>query len=127
MNNEYQTTIFLTSHDISDIERLCERVIIMNDSKIVIDSSMENLKYNYLTKKILEIKIKGSNVDVTRFKGLNILKREKSMIQAEVDTSKKGICEVVKTLDYENIMDINISNIPLEDVISKIYSSKTVL
>ena len=31
MNKEYKTTIFLTSHDISDIEKLCERVIIINN------------------------------------------------------------------------------------------------
>ena len=46
MNKEYHTTIFLTSHDISDIEKLCKRVIIINDGKIVMDDSMSNLKYH---------------------------------------------------------------------------------
>ena len=44
MNKEYNTTIFLTSHDISDIEKLCNRVIIVNNGKIVLDDSMKNLK-----------------------------------------------------------------------------------
>lgn len=44
MNKEYKTTIFLTSHDIGDIEKLCKRVIIINYGKIILDSSMEKLK-----------------------------------------------------------------------------------
>ena len=41
MNQNYNTTIFLTSHDISDIEKLCKRIIIINHGKIVFD----NCKY----------------------------------------------------------------------------------
>ena len=43
MNKECNTTIFLTSHDISDIEKLCERVIIIKNGSIVMDDSMNNL------------------------------------------------------------------------------------
>ena len=45
MNKEYNTTIFLTSHDIGDIEKLCKRVIIINNGKIIMDDTMDNLKY----------------------------------------------------------------------------------
>ena len=44
MNKEYKTTVFLTSHDVLDIEKLCKRVIIVNNGKIVLDDSMKNLK-----------------------------------------------------------------------------------
>ena len=58
LNKEKKTTIFLTSHDVGDIEKLCKRVIIVNDGKIVLDDTMENLKYHYLNKKIVEVKMK---------------------------------------------------------------------
>lgn len=45
MNREFHTTIFLTSHDIGDIEKLCRRVIIVNSGQIVLDDSMEHLGY----------------------------------------------------------------------------------
>ena len=48
MNKEYKTTIFLTSHDIGDIEKLCKRVVIVNHGKIIMDDTMNNLKYHYL-------------------------------------------------------------------------------
>ncbi len=53
LSKEKKTTIFLTSHDVGDIEKLCKRVIIVNDGKIVLDDTMENLKYHYLNKKIV--------------------------------------------------------------------------
>lgn len=51
MNKEENVTILLTSHDIGDIEKLCDRVIIINNGKIVFENSMKFLKYNYLEKK----------------------------------------------------------------------------
>lgn len=47
MNREEHTTIFLTSHDVGDIEKLCQRIIIVNDGQIVLDDSVEHLKYHY--------------------------------------------------------------------------------
>lgn len=46
MNRDFHTTIFLTSHDIGDIEKLCNRVIIVNAGQIVLDDSMEHLKFS---------------------------------------------------------------------------------
>ena len=46
MNQEFHTTIFLTSHDIGDIEKLCQRIIIVNSGHIVLDDSMEHLKHD---------------------------------------------------------------------------------
>lgn len=46
MNKELGTTIFLTSHDVGDIEKLCKRVIIVNKGKIIKDDTMKNLKSN---------------------------------------------------------------------------------
>lgn len=44
MNEEEQTTIFLTSHDVGDIEKLCRRMIVVNAGQIVLDDSVEHLK-----------------------------------------------------------------------------------
>lgn len=44
MNEELHTTIFLTSHDVGDIEKLCRRIIIVNAGKIVLDDSIEHLR-----------------------------------------------------------------------------------
>ena len=120
MNKEYKTTIFLTSHDVGDIEKLCKRVIIINSGGIVLDDSMENLKYHYLDKKVIEVKMK-EKVNLNDEKGITILKDKGYNLKIMIDTKKKNINDVLKLLNPENIVDINISNIPLEEIISNIY------
>ena len=120
MNKEYKTTIFLTSHDVGDIEKLCKRVVIINDGKIVLDDSMENLKYHYLNKKIVEVKMR-EKVNLENEEGITILKDKGYNLKIEVDITKKSVTDALKLLNPDNIVDINISNIPLEDIISSIY------
>ncbi len=120
LNKEKKTTIFLTSHDVGDIEKLCKRVIIVNNGKIVLDDSMENLKYHYLNKKIVEAKM-NTKINLADVEGINIIKDKDYNLKLEVDLTKKNISDAIKLLNPDNIIDINISNIPLETIISTIY------
>lgn len=123
MNKEYKTTIFLTSHDTSDIEKLCKRVIIINHGTIVLDDSMEKLKYHYLNKKIVEVKMR-EKVNLDDEDGITILKDKGYSLKIEVDITKKSIIDAIKLLNPDNIIDINISNVPLENIISEIYKKE---
>jgi len=123
MNKEYKTTIFLTSHDVGDIEKLCKRVIIINNGELVLDDTMENLKYHYLNKKIVEAKMK-EKVNLDDQDGITILKDKGYNIKIEVDITKKNIADAIKLINPDNIIDINISNTPLENIISDIYKRK---
>ena len=120
MNKEYKTTVVLTSHDVSDIEKLCKRVIIINKGQVVLDDTMENLKYHYLNKKIIDVKIK-EKINLDEVDGINILKDKDYNLKLEVDLKKKSISDAIKLLNPDSIIDINISNVPLEQIISNIY------
>ena len=120
MNKEYNTTIFLTSHDIGDIEKLCKRVIIVNHGEIIMDDSMNNLKYNYLNKKIIELKMK-EKIKLGEADGITVLKDKGTNLKIEIDSKKRTIADIIKMLDADKIIDMNISNIPLEDIITEIY------
>ena len=124
MNKEYKTTIFLTSHDVGDIEKLCKRVIIINNGQIVLDDSMENLKYHYLNKKIVDAKMK-EKVNLDDEEGITILKDKGYNLKIEVDTQKRSVSDAIKLLNPDNIVDINISNVPLEEIISNIYKKES--
>ena len=123
MNKEYKTTIFLTSHDVGDIEKLCKRVIIINNGSVVLDDTMENLKYHYLNKKIVDAKMK-EKVNLDNEEGINILKDKGYNLKIEVDIKKRSVADAIKLLNPDNIVDINISNVPLEEIISDIYKKE---
>ena len=123
MNRELHTTIFLTSHDIGDIEKLCKRIVIVNSGQIVMDDSMEHLKYHYLNKKIVDVKLQ-EETELPPMEGITILKKKGGHIKFEVDTSVMKINDALRSIDGEHVEDINISNIPLENIIMEIYRSK---
>lgn len=123
LNREEKTTIFLTSHDAGDIEKLCKRAIIINHGEVVLNESIKKLKYDYLNKKEInikyndEVKIEGSS--------LNIIKHKGDAVKVQVDTSKEDIEEVLSYLiKCGKVNDITISEPPLEEVISYIYKLK---
>ena len=90
------------------------------DGQIVMDDSMTNLKYHYMDKKVIELKLK-EKVDFSNVEGIKILKEKANNLKIEIDTNKTDLTEVLKLIDPENIVDINISNTPLEEIISTIY------
>lgn len=120
MNKEFKTTVVLTSHDVSDIEKLCKRVIIVNKGQIVLDDTMDNLKYHYLNKKIIDAKMK-EKINLDSEEGITVLKDKDYNLKLEVDLKKRSISDAIKVLDPDKIVDINISNVPLEQIISEIY------
>ena len=123
MNKEFKTTIFLTSHDVGDIEKLCKRVIIINNGSIVLDDTMENLKYHYLNKKIIDAKMK-EKINLDDEDGITILKDKGYNLKIEVDLKKKTISDALRIIDPDKIVDINIINTPLEDIIREIYKKE---
>ena len=123
MNKEYETTIFLTSHDIGDIEKLCKRVVIINNGKIILDDTMTNIKYHYMNKKIIELKLK-ENIKLEEKDGMKVLKSKNENLKIELDNEKVKVNDLMKMIDGEKIIDINISSVPLEEIITQIYKGE---
>lgn len=48
INQKTGVTVFLTSHDMSDIEKICDRVIIIDEGRIIMDENIASLKSKYL-------------------------------------------------------------------------------
>lgn len=123
MNKEKGTTIFLTSHDLGDVEALCDRIIIINNGTIVTDESIEELKSKYLSSKV--IKISYDHEIVAKKLDYNVQRIEQNQIELIADTNKTNIGDLLSYFtSIGNIVDIQISSTPLEDVIKKIYEER---
>lgn len=123
LNKENKTTIFLTSHDAGDIERVCKRVIIVNHGEIVLNESVKNLKYNYMNQKIIDIKY-NEPVELLD-EQIEIVKHKGYAAKVKVDSSIHDIDTVIAYLmKAGKVADITISEPPLEEIISYIYLQK---
>lgn len=125
INLEFNTTIIITSHDIGDIEQLCNRVIIIDNGKIINDGSLNNLKNSYnsfeeisfiLKKdKLAEFKEKFSNENVK----INFIDNKANVKFNKNQYNKVDI--MTNIIQEFNILDISIKETDLEDIIKQIY------
>jgi len=119
-------TIFLTSHDIGDIEKICKRAIIIHHGQVVVDESMKELKHRALAKKRLAVKYAGP-VDFASLAapGLTILKSTADAASLEVDTRLHRLPELIRALvDRGEVLDITVEDEPLEDLIAEVFEGE---
>lgn len=123
INKNEKVTIFLTSHDTEDIQSICDRCIIINHGKIIIDTSTKKLISDYVKNKNIII---TPNVEFNEFPdlldGMTYIKKSSNQIIVGVNTevihTQKALQELIKHFDID---DINIDNESLENIIRGIY------
>lgn len=134
-NEQFKTTILLTSHYMRDIEELCHRTVVINRGGIVYDGELGQINETLNKKKIIRVKTSTAvrRTDFERFGSLR-----------ECDDSSKAECpsgegifsatleidraEINKTaqalLNSLPVLDINIEDIPIEESIALLYKKE---
>lgn len=64
-NRNEGLTVFLTSHDTGDIERVAQRVVVINHGRVVLDDEVTAMRRQYLESKILSVRFHHSIPDLT--------------------------------------------------------------
>jgi ABC-2 type transport system ATP-binding protein len=127
INEEEKVTIFLTSHDVSDIESICNRTIIINNGTVVKDLPTSELSKSFLTKKNIDLIPENSfnNFPILP-DGMEYSLKGKNKLTVMVDINKISIQESIKKLlDLFETEDIDIYNTGLESIIRHIYESNS--
>lgn len=105
INKEKKTTIILTTHDMSDIDALAKRIILIGKGQVLYDGSLQKLKNNYANKRYISVKTKDS---------LNI--RNKGIIQKEKVKDGYKFCIDSKTINISDFLSIISKKVQIEDV-----------
>ncbi|MBX7143363.1 MAG: ATP-binding cassette domain-containing protein [Oligoflexia bacterium] len=122
LNERDQTTIFLTSHDASDIELLAQRTIVIGAGRLLFDDSTENFVRTYIRSKTIEIILRQPSAEI-RLPAGRLVKHEPFRIMVEVDTRTESIESLLSyAVNHFQIQDINIYDPDMEEVIRTMYS-----
>ena len=126
INKEKGTTFIVTTHDMSDIEDLCNRVTVVNHGTVVFDDAIEQMKSFFSERKIIDIRLSRpieertlAQYQVNSFNGITA--------SLELDLTKSNLqSEIAEIFRLFPVHDINVNNIPIEQVIKEIYGRKIV-
>lgn len=129
INEKYSTTVILTTHDLNDIEELCQRIIIIDAGKKIYDSTLSRLKkdYGYSCSIDFEWKERPDASQTDKLESmdgkLELIRKEKG---AQVRFSKKDftVAEVIaKVMGIVEVKDVQIKETELTDIVKRIYQS----
>jgi ABC-2 type transport system ATP-binding protein len=125
LNEANGTTIFLTSHDVSDIEQVARRVVVINHGTIIYDDKVSQLRRAILNSKLVEVRFENPP-DAIDVAGARVLKGSGTGYKLVVDTAARSIREVLDDLlDGYEVADISVLDPPLEEVITRIYERRS--
>ena len=123
INEQEKTTIFLTSHDVGDIESLCDRTIIINHGIIIKDLPTEDLAKTFVYEKYIDLIPKNIFTEFPNLpEGIKYSLQDKNKITVMVDSNKISIQQSLKELlELFEVEDLDVYNADLETVIRSIY------
>lgn len=121
-SSEDGTTVLLTSHDTGDMERVCDRVILIDEGQIIIDDKVSKLRSNYIRKKVVTLNTKEENITL-KMTGVKNIEHSAHSLTVEVDTQKQSVEAVIqRAMTQSTLRDISVEDPPMEDVIKAIYA-----
>ncbi len=116
-------TVLLTSHDTRDIELVCDRVIVINEGRIVVDQPTELLRRQFLARKVVTLQSLAPTV-ILELPGVLRRPSEPHISVFEVDTRVARVDQVIElALAQGGIEDVTIEDPPMEEVVREIYAA----
>ena len=121
IKNEKKTTIIYTSHNLVEVEKLCDRVILVDNGKIIFDGSIERIMREFSPLYHMEVRVEEGLPD---FEDLPLEKIgiEKDVLHIVYDKQKIDTAQILKhVMEKSKILDVRLLEPDLEGTIKKIY------
>lgn len=105
LNQEKNTTVILTTHDMGDVDALCQRIVIIDHGKMIYDNDIAHLKQYFGSYRTLHLRLANSGWK-----------------EILVDESKTNVMSIISEYQKsEPVKDIKLEDVSTEEVIKKIY------
>ena len=127
LNNEKNTTVILTTHDMVDIEQICERIIMIDKGQLLYDSSLQNFKNAFADTFYVNVEFtEGAALERHLDQRITLVSQDKTLNTATYEFSKP-IISVKEVLMYFannfDIRDISVVEPNIEKIVTNLYEA----
>ncbi|MFD6342385.1 ATP-binding cassette domain-containing protein [Streptomyces sp. NPDC060131] len=121
LNRESGTTVVLTTHDLDDVEELCQRIVLIDHGKVAYDGDVDELKARYAPHRELVVQTEH----IEEVEGAEIVRREEGKVWLRFDPALTSPARLVAAVLAEHrVTDLSIVEPELESVIHRIYADR---
>ena len=124
LNEEKKTTVLLTTHDMADIEAICDRIILINKGTLLFDGGIQAFRDQFGSTSTLEILFceEGQEIQDNRFTLLkNEGKKKTYMFDRKQLSKAEAVTYVTRSWDID---DINLVDTNVEEIVKMIYGNE---
>ena len=131
-------TVILSSHILSEVQAVCDKIVVINEGKVVADDTEDNLSRKLINEHLLTARIEGNSETIA-----DLIKSIKGVIKVEVGSEReKGVWEyrieakegvdirreLFNRMAQRNmpILDLRASELSLEDIFLKLTMGEAV-
>ena len=124
INRQRGTTVILTTHDLSDVEKLCERVMIIDKGRLLYDGSLAALRQRFGGKRQLVVDFADFHESVT-VDGAEVVNREGQRVTYEFERGAIAASELIGRVSNQyRILDLEVREPDIEATVRRIYEEK---
>jgi ABC-2 type transport system ATP-binding protein len=124
INRQRGVTVILTTHDLSDVEKLCERVMIIDHGRLLYDDTLETLKARFGGQRELIVDLAEEYPDAS-VDGAQIAGREGLRVTYQFDRGALSASELIGRLSKRyRINDLSVREPDIEATIRRIYEER---
>ncbi len=125
INKEKKTTVILTTHDLKDIEDVCDRIILLDKGQIIYDGEKQKFKDTFGKYVIASLIVnhKQNNIsNIVKLNDFEILEETEDRLKIKFSHDKITIVKIMNEISkYCVIEDIHMKETELEDILKEIY------
>lgn len=120
---EQNVTVLLTTHDLDDIEALCDRILVLNDGRLLLDGTIADLRDRYGDSRYIAVELESITSVSPAHESL-VVERSESHILFSVESDVPGFVDDV--LRLYPVKDLLITHPPIERVVASMYQAERV-
>lgn len=124
LNAQDQVTMLFTTHDMQDIEKTCNRLIIIDKGSKMYDGSLQSIREKYGTERRLIVEL-NQEEELESIEGVTIDNLENRKKSLSFDNNQVNINDLMNhLLQKYSIRDLTVSEPEIESIIQKMYNGE---
>ena len=124
LNRDHGVTVILTTHDMDEIEALCERIIVIDNGAIFNDGTLENLRSRVNPERRLKVEF-SENIAFSHDE-VRIVSREGNTLHLSFNPNEMTTTGLIQLLSESYpVKDLFVENPPIEEIIAQLYETNS--
>ncbi len=126
INEQEHTTIILTTHDLSDIESLCQRIVMIDKGRIMYDGDLSEMKHRYGRFRQINLSLhSGEDFDKLLLPPDTRVERSKERITLTFDSDITPVDKMLsQVLSGASVKDISVGDVNIEEIVRRMYAKE---